>query len=368
MDGAVARNARQKLLGASLTSALQGGRGGAAGPPASRPGAPPVPLNGSLLDAIRHWFRRQNRAPLEGVGPRPVRWGELALFVLIAFGLSWGSWMGLRPVFPGLALRTFIAMFGPTFAALAVVRLRSYRRPRQRPRMTREWIILGLLASVMAAVLVSALVGAGFWLSIFSGDLRTPGSSGQNLFQVLPFPAALGIYWLTAFGEEYGWRGFLVPLLAPLGGARTSLVIAIVFAAWHAPAILIDGFNYPRHHVLGLLDMFVFAIPFTIILVWLRSATRSIVAPASAHAALNILTGIVYASTARTTSLYAAPVGLLGTLPLAGFALLLLLGGRLWRRSDPTRTGLRAGSPPNTEPGAGDPIRTDDLLFTKQLL
>ena len=280
------------------------------------------------------WLRRQNQGPMAGVSTREVDWREVGLFVLITFGLSWAVWVGMKPLFPQLVVRTFLAMFGPTFATIAVVRLR--RRPlRRRWRLTRQRLVANFYASLLAILVIGVTMAVGFGLSLWTGDLRLPGSSGQDLFEVLPLPVALFTYWMTAFGEEYGWRGFLTPVLSPLGGARASILTAVIFAAWHAPAILLDGFNFPNHHVLGMFDMLVFALPFSIVQAWLRSATGSVAAPTAAHASVNALTGMLYAMTARSTSIIAAPIGLLGTAPFAVLAVVLLLSGRLWRRIEP---------------------------------
>ena len=280
-----------------------------------------------------------------GVEARAVHWADVGLYLVVAFGLSWGMWVGLRGLLP-LAVRTFLAMFGPTFATIAVIRVRRGHHLRHQWRETGPRIVRNLFGSGLALALVTFAIGAGFGLSLATGDLKFPGNGGENLFQVLPLPLAIAIFWITAFGEEYGWRGFLQPTLSPLGGARTVVLTALVFAAWHAPAILLDGFDYPKHHVLGVFDLLVFAVPFTVVQAWLRSATGTVAAPATAHAALNAYAGLLYASTIRTTSIIAAPVGLLGTLPFAVLALMILLTGRLWRRTADSEPGLRTVAAP----------------------
>ncbi len=57
-----------------------------------------------------------------------------------------------------------------------------------------------------------------------------------------------------AFGEEWGWRGFLLPHLMPLGKWKAYSLLGVIWGLWHAPMIAI-GFNYPGTPVLGILMM-----------------------------------------------------------------------------------------------------------------
>jgi len=56
------------------------------------------------------------------------------------------------------------------------------------------------------------------------------------------------------FGEEFGWRGYLLPKLLPLGKPKAYLISGIIWGLWHAPLILI-GFNYPGTPILGIIAM-----------------------------------------------------------------------------------------------------------------
>jgi membrane protease YdiL (CAAX protease family) len=48
--------------------------------------------------------------------------------------------------------------------------------------------------------------------------------------------------WLPgALGEELGWRGLLRTELEPLGFWRSSLVIGLLWAGWHMPAVFLGG-------------------------------------------------------------------------------------------------------------------------------
>ena len=44
------------------------------------------------------------------------------------------------------------------------------------------------------------------------------------------------------FSEEFGWRGYMLPVLSGwLGWRKASLIIGVVWGIWHAPLFLIAG-------------------------------------------------------------------------------------------------------------------------------
>ena len=59
---------------------------------------------------------------------------------------------------------------------------------------------------------------------------------------------------LFGFGEEFGWRGYLLPKLLPLGKPKAYLLLGVIWGFWHAPLVLI-GFNYPGYPILGVIFM-----------------------------------------------------------------------------------------------------------------
>ena len=73
------------------------------------------------------------------------------------------------------------------------------------------------------------------------------------LFVISVFAAPF-INSIAAFGEEWGWRGYLLPRLMPLGKWKAYLLVGVIWGLWHAPLVAI-GFNYPGMPVLGILMM-----------------------------------------------------------------------------------------------------------------
>ena len=75
-----------------------------------------------------------------------------------------------------------------------------------------------------------------------------------TLLFVISLFAAPFINSIAAFGEEWGWRGYLLPRLMPLGKWKAYLLVGVIWGLWHAPLIAI-GFNYPGTPVLGIVMM-----------------------------------------------------------------------------------------------------------------
>lgn len=134
--------------------------------------------------------------------------------------------------------------------------------------------------------------------------------------------AGVTINGLLAFGEEYGWRGFLWDRLQGRGRIGTVGVIGGLWGLWHAPLILLVGFNYPEAPVTGVVMMVVFAVAASWPLDELRRASGSPVAPAIFHGALNGMAGLFILLSAGDR-LLAPPVGVLGAVAMIPAALIV---------------------------------------------
>jgi len=88
------------------------------------------------------------------------------------------------------------------------------------------------------------------------------------------------------FGEEYGWRAFLLSKLLPLGRRRAIILHGVIWGVWHAPIIAM-GHNYPGYPLIGPVLMVVSTIFLGTFLGWIYFASKSIVAPSLAHGAIN---------------------------------------------------------------------------------
>jgi CAAX protease family protein len=94
---------------------------------------------------------------------------------------------------------------------------------------------------------------------------------------------------IVTLGEEFGWRGYVQEKLINKYGLNQGLVsLGILWGYWHLPIILM-GYNFPKHPVLGALFLMPLGTIFMgIYLGWLYLRSRSIWMPALAHAAMNL--------------------------------------------------------------------------------
>lgn len=95
---------------------------------------------------------------------------------------------------------------------------------------------------------------------------------------------------VAAFGEEYGWRNYMVDALRGKGFWKAALVIGLVWGIWHAPLILM-GHNYPQHPVLGVGMMCIFCVLLGIIELYFVLKTGSVIPAALIHGVVNAIAG-----------------------------------------------------------------------------
>ena len=99
---------------------------------------------------------------------------------------------------------------------------------------------------------------------------------------------------IPAFGEELGWRGFLQRRLVSYYGLVPGItLLGLLWGLWHFPLIL-SGYNYPDHPVLGALVLFPLTTVFSsFFLAWLTLSSRSLWPAVLAHGCVNTFYGNV---------------------------------------------------------------------------
>jgi membrane protease YdiL (CAAX protease family) len=146
-----------------------------------------------------------------------------------------------------------------------------------------------------------------------------------NTVVVGPF---LGL--VLAFGEEYGWRGYLQSELVKIGRVKGVLALGVIWGLWHAPIILM-GYNYPGYPVLGVILMIFYTTGLSFFFGYAVLKTGSIWLAAYLHALNNqVLAYLAIAVYAPKNPAFSFGIGLPGLL-LLGLAVLLILRDPLWR-------------------------------------
>lgn len=129
--------------------------------------------------------------------------------------------------------------------------------------------------------------------------------------------AGITINAIIAFGEELGWRGFLLKEFKPLGFSKSALIIGFIWGLWHAPLIL-QGHNYPQHPVAGVFMMIVWCMLLTPLFNYVTIKSNSVIAASIFHGTLNAVAGLSIMVIVGGNDL---SVGMTG---LAGFGALII--------------------------------------------
>ncbi len=154
----------------------------------------------------------------------------------------------------------------------------------------RYWILAILVPFAIAGVSYALAWALG--VSTFSPPsaemlARNDAASTSHLIlKVLPILFFYGCF--GAFGEELGWRGYLLPKLYEARLKRPLIISSVIWGAWHLPLILGAGYassNYPllsaALFMLTILSAGTFA-------GWLRMRSGSIWVVMGYHAAHNL--------------------------------------------------------------------------------
>jgi uncharacterized protein len=192
-----------------------------------------------------------------------VAWRHVIGFVLLAYGFAWTIWaVQLGPAImdalrEGRTPDTFTAttavtlgMYAPALAAVAM-RLFISKEGLRRALGPLPTLRMALGAVLIPMALILLLVAIVTATNI--GD-ATPGKPWSTLLAILTF-VGVPIGAALAFGEEFGWRGYLLPKLLPLGEVKAAVIVGLIWGPWHLP-VLIAGLNYPGELIIAVLAVF----------------------------------------------------------------------------------------------------------------
>ena len=217
-----------------------------------------------------------------------VRWKEVALYCFLAYLFTWIYWLSAlwtkNPHHPFYAVPYVgegLGMFGPMLAALAM----------------RAWIskegFKGSLGPARAVrfYLIAFLAPLVFTLCLIAFNQATGIGRFEWVYSV-PLPRmiliAIGLVFLfipLGIGEEYGWRGYLLPRLLPLGEIRATLLLGVIWALWHLPVLVLRPGPLWLGIPLFVATVTLLAFPFT----WLyRAAGASVLVVSLFHSSFDV--------------------------------------------------------------------------------
>lgn len=231
-----------------------------------------------------------------------VKRQPLLTYFFLAFGLGWVGWvLYALHLYPTTQFTP-----GPFLAAIIVVslaggraELRALLSQAVRWRVGLAWYAVAIFLPVVlefSAALLNVALGA-----------RVPPLEALNSWPRLfiMFPLVLLIPIAGGAWAELGWRGFALPhLQKDFSPLTASLVLGVIYTAWHLPLIVIGQAGWWQ------IPMQIAA---TLVWTWIYNRTNgSVLLTAILHAAWNTVNGLYIApmfsgvDTARLGWLYAA--------------------------------------------------------------
>ena len=150
-----------------------------------------------------------------------------------------------------------------------------------------------MVLTILGAVLYFAVCPSEFTLTSYNAMMATqpiPPAAFWALQGVLMLMAPL-LNLIPCFGEEWGWRGYLLPKVAQrMKFVPTVLLTGFIWGIWHAPIIVAGhnyGMNYPGYPWWGIIAMCVFCIVVGTLFSYITLKAKSCWPAVFAHGALN---------------------------------------------------------------------------------
>ena len=287
---------------------------------------------------------------------------RILVYVGITFLLTYGyCFLILYPVINGetlsgvpsltAQLMTAAVMFFPSIGVL-LTRLftkEGFRDSWLKPNL-RKNIKIYLLAWFGPGFLT--ILGAALYFLIFQGSfdpnfgymVSTLEDAGVSS-DMIPIPLSLlmliqgvqglllapAMNFITCFGEEWGWRGYLLPKLSKqLPSIPTLLISGVIWGLWHAPLTAIGhnyGLGYPGFPFTGIAMMCLFCTVLGVFFSYVTLKTGSCIPAILGHGAVNgfAAMGMYFTKDGGDPFVGPTPTGIIGLIPFLIAAVIMIL-------------------------------------------
>ena len=287
---------------------------------------------------------------------------RILIYVLITFVLTWAYCLLIvYPIANGEALNGVPAlvtqlavaagMFCPAIGVLLTrqVTREGFKNAWLKPNLKKH-LRFYLLAWFGPAILTFAGMGIYFLLVSGSFDpncgyMRLTLEAAGTPADTIPMPLNLLMLiqaiqavflapimnFVTCFGEEWGWRGYLLPKMKNLlPTVPMLLVTGIIWGLWHAPLTIIGhnyGLGYWGFPFTGIGMMCIFCIVVGVFLSYVTLKTNSCIPAIFGHGAINGIgaIGMYFTADGGNPFIGPAPTGIIGIIPFVLIAIPMVI-------------------------------------------
>lgn len=207
-----------------------------------------------------------------------VRWmktHDLLAFFVLTFLFTYSAWLPVLLTLPdndlskvsgfGLVLQ-LLGMWGPGFAAIVTIGvtrgkpgLKDLSRRALQWRAPVRWYLVVILIYPVVSILADYL-----FARVTSQPIQFRWNGGWPVTLSWLVQAPLFAFWGC---EELGWRGFALPrLMSRWNALFASLVVGMVWGAWHLPYFIFGGVS-PFYYL-------IFTVSATILMAWIMNNTK----------------------------------------------------------------------------------------------
>ena len=237
---------------------------------------------------------------------------RLIIYLVLAFALAWGYefifigngfvWDMKDPDSVKLISLVSLGMLAP---AIAHILTRIFTKEGFKPA-GKDSMMLGINLDdgkwkvFLFAILIPLVYSASSDLllclttrGLFDTNVLPNEGMPNSMAILIPFSAIFNgvVVSFAAFGEEFGWRAYMMPKLKSLMGRYPALIVGgLIWGLWHAPLTCVGhnfGTNYPGFPYVGIIIMCLYCILLGGTLTYVTEKTGSVWPAAFLHGVNN---------------------------------------------------------------------------------